>query len=61
MDLGTMGIPREVAHMRAGANPLYTTNNPAGPGDFDPKVTLTNHKAPAIGFGKLKSSNLKAT
>ena len=61
MDLGTMGIPREVAHMRAMNNPLYTSDNRAGPGDFDPQLTLTAHHAPVVGFGKLKSKNLKTT
>lgn len=36
MDLGTMGIPREVAHMKALNNPLFASDNKVGPGDYDP-------------------------
>ena len=61
MDLGTMGIPREVAHMRVNNNPLFHSDNKAGPGDYDPNVNAIAKNAPSIGFGKLKSKNLKTT
>lgn len=33
-DLGTMGIPREVARLDQQSNFLYTSGNPLGPGDY---------------------------
>lgn len=34
MDLGTMGIPREVARLNQQGNFLYTSSNPLGPGEY---------------------------
>ena len=56
-----MGIPREVAHMRANNNPLFHSDNKAGPGDYDPNVNAIAKNAPSMTFGKLKSKNLKTT
>ena len=61
MDLGTMGIPREVAHMRTSNNPLFSSDCKAGPGDYDPSINLTGKNAPKVGFGKVKSKNMKTT
>ena len=56
-----MGIPREVAHMRTSNNPLFHSDNKAGPGDYDPKIDLTAKKGPVVGFGKVAAKNLKTT
>ena len=34
MDLGTMGIPREVAQLNQQNNVLFTSSNNLGPGDY---------------------------
>ena len=61
MDLGTMGIPREVAHMRVSNNPLFASDSKVGPGDYDPSMNLIGKNAPKVGFGKVKSKNMKTT
>jgi hypothetical protein len=35
-DLGTMGIPREIALLRNDSNFLFQANNNLGPGDYNP-------------------------
>ena len=39
MDLGTMGIPREVAHLNQHQNVLFNTENKLGPGDYQPNAS----------------------
>ena len=61
MDLGTMGIPREVAHMRNSNNPLFNSDNVAGPGDYNVKTDLIKNRGPVVGFGKLPAKSMKNT
>ena len=61
MDLGTMGIPREVAHMRNSNNPLFNSDNVAGPGDYNIKTDLISKRGPVVGFGKLPTKSMKNT
>ena len=56
-----MGIPREVAHMRVSNNPLFASDSKVGPGDYDPSMNLIGKNAPKVGFGKVKSKNMKTT
>ena len=56
-----MGIPREVAHMRNSNNPLFNSDNVAGPGDYNVKVELTSKRGPVVGFGKLPAKSMKNT
>lgn len=56
MDLGTMGIPREVAQLDQKQNVLFTSNNHLGPGDYQPNIENVLKKAPVVGFGKLPSN-----
>ena len=60
MDLGSMGIPRDIARLNANQNFLHTTANPIGPGDYSPNLDSTFKKAPVVGFGKVKG-NYKST
>ena len=56
MDLGTMGIPREVAQLNQNENFLFNTNNILGPGDYQPMTEISTKKSPVVGFGKLPSN-----
>ena len=53
MDLGTMGIPREVARNDQNQNFLWTSANPLGPGDYQPDTQTTMPRSPAASFGKV--------
>jgi hypothetical protein len=50
MDLGTMGIPREIAHQNFGSNFLFSSNTKVGPGDYNPDTSIIEKRAPAISF-----------
>lgn len=50
MDLGTMGIPREVAHQNMASNFLFSSNSKIGPGDYNPDSSVIQKKAPAVTF-----------
>ena len=52
MDLGTMGIPREIAQLADRSNFLFSSNNPKGPGDYSPETSQVKTTVPAISFGK---------
>ena len=53
MELGTMGIPREVAQLNQQNDFLFNSANKLGPGDYRPHDEQVYHKAPVVGFGKL--------
>ena len=53
MELGTMGIPREVAQLNQRNDFLFNSANKLGPGDYRPHDEQVYHKAPEVGFGKL--------
>ena len=57
MDLGTMGIPREVAQLNQNYNFLYAGSNSLGPGDYQPDLDKVQKKAPIVSFGKLPGNN----
>lgn len=61
MDLGTMGIPREVAQLNQQNNFLFNSNNQLGPGDYQPMPENIQRKPPAAGFGKLPGNNKHTT
>jgi hypothetical protein len=50
MDLGTMGIPREIAHQNFGSNFLFSSSTKVGPGDYNPDTSIIEKRAPAISF-----------
>jgi len=56
MDLGTMGIPREISHLRSNANFLFSSDNQVGPGDYDVKNQMTQKSSPKIGFSPMIQS-----
>ena len=56
-DLGTMGIPREVAQLNQNNNVLFTSANKLGPGEYTPEAENVMKKAPVISFGKLPVNN----
>ena len=61
MDLGTMGIPREVAQMSQQNNFLFNSANKLGPGDYAVDETATIKRAPIASFGKLPGNNKSFT
>ena len=56
-DLGTMGIPREVAQLNQNNNFLFNSANRLGPGEYTPDAENVMKKAPVISFGKLPVNN----
>jgi hypothetical protein len=50
MDLGTMGIPRDVARQNSFANFLFSSDSKIGPGDYNPNSMVTMKKAPVTTF-----------
>ena len=56
-----MGIPREVAHMRNQNNPLFNSDNVAGPGDYNVNTDLISKRGPVVGFGKIPAKSMKNT
>ena len=53
MDLGTMGIPREVAQQNQQNNFLFNSGSALGPGEYQPQPEKVLPKVPAASFGKL--------
>ena len=60
MDLGTMGIPREVAQLNQANNFLYTSAIALGPGEYETSLDPILKKSPSAGFGKLAGNNKHA-
>jgi len=48
-DLGTMGIPREIAAYRNDSNFLFQAGNKMGPGDYNPEKPRAT--IPSSNFG----------